>query len=943
MPFNAGALQRVYVGHGAVYTNPDKTMVLQEVIRLVSDVRLQARTFNESPLNPRKCVQILTKILVVIGKGEKLGKTEATEAFFAMTKLFQSNDQNLRRMVYLVIKELSTVADDVIIVTSSLTKDMTGSEAAFRGPAIRALCTITDASMVQSIERYLKQAVVDKSPAIASAVLTSAIKLMRVCPDIIRRWVNEVQEAANSSRVMVQYHALGLLYLIRKTDRLAVTKMIQKFTRSTLRSPYAYCVMATKVIWTFLSHSLGKLLLYFVSRPEYTEHLRSYYFRLFLCDRNNAGLFEFLESSLRHKSEMVIYEAARAIINLRGATARELAPAVSVLQLLCSSPKPALRYAAVRTLNTVATNHPSAVTACNLDLEQLIGDSNRSIATLAITTLLKTGNENNVERLLKHVCPFMSEITDEFKIVVLESIRALAAKYPKKFSVLLNFLSGLLRDSAGYVFKKAVVSVIESIIKDIPEAKNLGLLQLCEFIEDCEHVKLTQRILHLLGREGPFLKRPRQFIRFIYNRVILESAPVKCTATTALARFGAQNAELLPSILVLLQRIMLDEDDEVRDRAAFYYHLLSSKDPSLKSAYLLADEMHLSPSGLERALLDYTHDSHAAANGPFSLATVPIASPVQPSTVPLADGTRPERTHGKALKGTGDYSVGDTRATASSTARLPEIYAEQLAAVPQLAGLGPIFKSSKPVELSEEDTEYAVRCVKHIFAKHLVLQYECTNTMQDQLLEDVRVEVEPEDSGFIVLRTVPCPTLSFNIPGNTYVLVQLPDSPEVHSTTFTNTMKFTVRDPDTDGGEVGLPDEYQLEDLSIEISDHIQKVLKGNFSLVWQELKPESEVEETYMLARHKTIKDAMLQVIDHLGLQPCDRTDQMTQEQKSSHQLLLSGVFRGGIEVLAICKFARVVPDAGTHPISGQGISLLITVRSSNQEISQVIADCIG
>lgn len=33
--------------------------------------------------------------------------------------------------------------------------------------------------------------------------------------------------------------------------------------------------------------------------------------------------------------------------------------------------------------------HPAAVTACNLDLENLITDSNRSIATLAITTLLK--------------------------------------------------------------------------------------------------------------------------------------------------------------------------------------------------------------------------------------------------------------------------------------------------------------------------------------------------------------------------------------------------------------------------------------------------------------------------------------------------------------------------------------------------------------------------
>ncbi len=33
--------------------------------------------------------------------------------------------------------------------------------------------------------------------------------------------------------------------------------------------------------------------------------------------------------------------------------------------------------------------HPDVVTSCNVDLENLISDSNRSIATLAITTLLK--------------------------------------------------------------------------------------------------------------------------------------------------------------------------------------------------------------------------------------------------------------------------------------------------------------------------------------------------------------------------------------------------------------------------------------------------------------------------------------------------------------------------------------------------------------------------
>ena len=49
----------------------------------------------------------------------------------------------LRRMVYLTIKAMSTISEDVIMVTSSLMKDMTGDDT-FRAPAIRALCTITD-------------------------------------------------------------------------------------------------------------------------------------------------------------------------------------------------------------------------------------------------------------------------------------------------------------------------------------------------------------------------------------------------------------------------------------------------------------------------------------------------------------------------------------------------------------------------------------------------------------------------------------------------------------------------------------------------------------------------------------------------------------------------------------------------------------------------------
>jgi Coatomer gamma subunit appendage platform subdomain len=53
--------------------------------------------------------------------------------------------------------------------------------------------------------------------------------------------------------------------------------------------------------------------------------------------------------------------------------------------------------------------------------------------------------------------------------------------------------------------------------------------------------------------------------------------------------------------------------------------------------------------------------------------------------------------------------------------------------MPQFAALGTRFKSCKPAMLTEEGLEYVVTVVKHIFEKHVVLQFNCTNTFSEQV------------------------------------------------------------------------------------------------------------------------------------------------------------------------------------------------------------------
>lgn len=98
---------------------------------------------------------------------------------------------------------------------------------------------------------------------------------------------------------------------------------------------------------------------------------------------------ELLEGFLRNKSDMVNYEAARALCEARSVTSSELYRPVAVLQLFLSSPKLSLKFCAIRTLAKLAQTNPVAVQSCNLDMEKLINDDNRTVATYAITTLLK--------------------------------------------------------------------------------------------------------------------------------------------------------------------------------------------------------------------------------------------------------------------------------------------------------------------------------------------------------------------------------------------------------------------------------------------------------------------------------------------------------------------------------------------------------------------------
>jgi coatomer protein complex subunit gamma len=804
----------------------------------------------------------------------------------------------------------------------------------YRGNALRVLVRIVDAAMLGAIERYVKQAIVDSSGQVASSALVSASHLFDSSTEkaaVVRRWISETTEATSSSNEMVQFHAMQLLYQIKSHDRLGVSKLVSQFSqRNTLRSPLALVLL---VRYT------AKLL-----HDEFSEGRISGSYQESTSQVTKAG-YHFLESSLRHKSELVVYEAARALCNLPQAEPQDLNPAISVLQLFLSSPKPTVRFAAIRTLAAVASQHPRVVSKCNEDLEALIGDTNRSIATLAITTLLKTGSENSIERLLKQISAFLTEIADEYKITVVRSLQKLCLTYPAKHRVLVGFLSNFLREEGGFDFKRSIVNSIISLIRAVPESTESSLLHLCEFIEDCEFTMLSTQILHLLGELGPKTTAPARYIRFIYNRVILENSAVRAAAVSALTKFAASCPSLRTSILTLLKRSLVDEDDETRDRASIAVSTLEEamqKFPYISppedaiaeeippdnpaegdtAAYVLLEVLPMSFDKLERSLKVYMAAPMTMESPePITIEALPVVEDTPAQIAKAANGMdEEEEMNGLPLIEEVKVEIVDPAAA---------VYA-----IPELASMGRAFRSSPPVPLSESETEYVVQCTKHIFQNHVVLQFSVQNTIEDQRLDNVTVLVDDSETElFNASGEIACEGIKYGETKNCFTILERDMNVPLTPTTFTCELRFTVVQVDPASGEEEgdtFEEEYPLEDLEITTSDFMAKVSVPDFRKSWDTIGNDNEVLEKFAL-QFKNMEDAVVAVVDFLGMQPCDGTATVKPGGKP-HMLHLSGVFCSGEQVLSRAQIA--MQDAG--------VVLKIAVRSEDEGVSRIVADCI-
>ena len=152
-----------------------------------------------------------------------------------------------------------------------------------------------------------------------------------------------------------------------------------------------------------------------------------------------------------------------------------------------------------------------------------------------------------------------------------------------------------------------------------------------------------------------------------------------------------------------------------------------------------------------------------------------------------------------------------------------------------------------------------VTCVKHMFEHHVVFHFTIKNTMEEEQLENVQVNMDC-DSKCSLEASVPAEVIKFGTPGMAFVSVKRGEP--MANCFFKNChLTFVKKEVDPSTGDVfpdGDDEEYPLDEIEVGFSDYAKPNPLPDFRAAWDAMTPDHDLTQVFRLDKHKSIADAV-------------------------------------------------------------------------------------
>jgi len=867
---------------------------------LRKDLTLQnASIFNEKNVQSEQCIEILINLIYLLNKGEKFSEKEKESIFFSATKLLHNANPILRRIIFLFVKHLNWWQSSFIL-TGSLITELNGDDDLIKPNCFRLLGQITDASSVNVVERLLKEAINNENHEVASSALCCTLFMSLKGFGIAKSWINEISEKLNSSlseENLLTFHTLLLLKEIKKNDKLFLIKIFSRIAETSgsrsHRSQFAICQLIRYVTDLLLKADLEE-------STKKTFHI-------------------FLQMSLYRLEESIKIEAARSIMIIPNISASIRQETIATLCELISSSNKIVRFAALKTLDKHIDGFAQNVAVdIFLELEKIIEDSgtNSSIKSYAFSIFLKISKGLSDYRLEKMFKTFIEQYTkfkEDFKKKLINISKNISRENPTKNKLYYDFFCSVFKLDAGPQTKLEILDALIWFVYNDKDLKLQTIFFLAESLFDCQYDVLKIRIINLLGKECELVNNKSKLVRYIYNQLLLEFPAVRASAISALGEIGFKENNLRDIIISLIENCLNDDDNEVRERAFMISKALKAVKGKKKEDEQLINfvfpQKVKNPSPVEELNIDLiqlvlnSEKENLLKSDDICQELVSILNDTEKiSEILIKDKEELQKKEKKEKKRLGlDVSERKKSEDDYATTMFTKIY-------------GPPKVITPYKKLTDQSAEYLTKYRKIVHDKIVVMDFEITNTIEFQIINDVSLDMQMLNyEGFDLDKTeiIPIKSLKTNESGHLYFKL-LKNKDSIYSNcSFNCTLKFDLQELDVKGNPHGIPvkETYKL-DKPVEVcyADYYiknSKVNLENFAEFWKQAEKsgyEKAVEK--MVLNYNNGKNAGKIFSETIGFEPLNDLEKI---DNSAKKFEFAYAYKNYFENLIFIKFTVI------------------------------------
>lgn len=870
----------------------------------LSSVVQSCRVFNDVPLSVEKSTQAMINLLYLLhsDKGD-LSVEEATDIFFMSTKLMQSSNLLLRRLHYLLIKELAPKVEASYIASNSLMMDINNANPCIRGSALRTLFTVMDASMYHSIDRIIIEKSKSMHKELSKAAYITAVHLALLNAEMAKKWVSHFSVHSTRSEIsglLKEYYCVVLHYITHMSSTLAAKHLF-----SVLSSP-------SKNVELLLIRICADQLQQITRKDCGDISKEGSFFLDYLCSILNS-----------RKGPEVSIEVCLTLSSFSELPDDRVENLVQFLhhQLIPFSVQgyAKVQYVCTTTLAKIASTHPSVVEKFSWD--GLSSFSNvTGIEGKIIVILFRAGNQKTIADLLRDLSTnaALKKLSADVKHIIINAIMPLQQKFPSLAEQIISFLFAALGEVENMFIKQRIIDTVIFLSKLDPGSKDVILTKLADSIDDCEFPAMTKRVLSHLSEQVPLCDNPRPYIRYVYNHCKLEQPDIRATAVRTLAKIAAKLSNLRSLIVPLIMHCCADEDDDVRDRAIFYTKLFCLKEEHLIQKFVIeigdqvSNQERVTPSTSTGPEHSKGAADNIAENGTSSLLAAP-------------DGRQLTAEKG-AVGNLEKMAASDGSAITMSPLLLKG--REEFGKVPPLRQLGTLLRSIEPLLLTDPDGDYAVSLMKHLTPTNVIFQFRIHNAMDAASFTNVTIlcdtkELEVEPKFAIPIARIPPGAVQY-----AYVVLGYEEdvfpSGEVECH-----IRFAVQEDGDDANEENDTDdleEFPMKSFDVEISDFLTPVALGaTFDEKWEVVKEEGEMAGTYELQSMKDQKTAEEEIAAFFGMHT----------MKVSQSLYMSGIAVNSSSSLVLIKAKVFISTT-------DAVVLQIAIRGGNEQLREFLTNSL-